>query len=75
MKLVPFAAALAAIAIAQPAMASDTQAVSQESNKADKASERKVCRSVERIGSNIRDRICLTRKEWREVDEYLRTGE
>ena len=33
--------------------------------------EKKTCREVTRTGSNMRERICLTRDQWKRVDDYL----
>lgn len=34
--------------------------------------EQKVCRSVEQTGSVMRKRVCLTKAEWKEIDERNR---
>ena len=31
----------------------------------------KVCRWIDRTGSNQKERICLTRKEWKKVEQLL----
>jgi hypothetical protein len=33
------------------------------------AAERKVCRRIQETGSNLWERICLTKEEWKQVDE------
>jgi hypothetical protein len=64
-----------AIGAATPALArQNAQADVKTDQGSGKAAEKKICRSVEQIGSNSRERVCLTRSEWKRVDDYLRSN-
>jgi hypothetical protein len=54
--------------LAVPASASQAQSNTVAEKK---KAEKKVCRWVDRTGSHIAERYCLTAEEWRKVEEYL----
>lgn len=33
--------------------------------------EKKICRTITRTGSNTRDRVCLSKEQWKRVDDYV----
>jgi hypothetical protein len=58
--------AAALILVASPA----TAAGSSPDGKAE-AGARKICRLIERSGSRLQDRVCLTAEQWKKVDQLV----
>ncbi len=56
-----------AVVVAAPALAHDTkQEEPKKTEKSEKAKEPKmICKRVSSMGSNRKERICMTRKDWR----------
>lgn len=69
MKLFPLVAALSAALLTVPASAQDPSP--SDKAKTEKSADKKICKTIPRTGSNIRDKFCLTRAEWKKVDEYV----
>jgi len=67
MRLVSFAAISAALICAVPAAAKTQNDSDQPTvgNPADK----KICRTLTITGSRMGERVCLTREEWKKVDQ------
>ena len=67
MRLLTFAALSAALVCAVPAAAKTQNEPDQPTvgNPADK----KICRKLTITGSRMGERVCLTREEWKKVDE------
>lgn len=64
---------LTALLVALPLAVSTTPLLAQTSTGQTAQSERRVCRSFERTGSNIRvRRVCLTEAQWAERDRLDR---
>jgi Spy/CpxP family protein refolding chaperone len=75
MRLITAAGFAAALALsASPALAAKTsakdQTLAQEGGSAAEASERKICKRMENTGTRMKnDRVCLTKSEWRKLDD------
>ena len=71
MRTKPVIATVCATALglsAMPVSASQSQSNTVAEKKQE---EKKICRWVDRTGSHIAERFCLTAEEWRKVEEYL----
>ena len=75
MRLITVTGLVAALALsATPAFAAKTnakdQTVAQELGSSADTAERKICKRLENSGTRMKnDRICLTKAEWRKVDD------
>ncbi len=38
------------------------------------APEKKVCRAIEQTGSNRKERVCLTKKDWARVEAHIQNS-
>ena len=71
MRIKPVIVTLCATALALSAMPSSASQSQSDTVAEKKQAEKKVCRWIDRTGSHIAERICLTPEEWRKVEEYL----
>jgi predicted transglutaminase-like cysteine proteinase len=75
MRLITVTGLAAALALsATPAFAAKTsakdQTVAQESGASAEAGEKKICKRLENSGTRMKnDRVCLTKAEWRKVED------
>ena len=75
MRLTSIVSLSAALLLAAPAAAQDaSQAINSVATaavQADKpaAEEKKVCKRVQGTGSNRIERVCLSKEEWKRIDE------
>ena len=67
MRLTSFAVLSAALICAAPAVAK-TENPSDQSNAGNPA-DQKICRKLTITGSRMGERVCLTREEWKKVEE------
>lgn len=71
MRATMFLTVAAALTLSAPLAAKSNQLADSKQPTASKSSEKKVCRVVAATGSRMGERICLTKEEWKKVDEQL----
>jgi hypothetical protein len=62
------------VAIALLAAAQASQAPQPSQTVAAASTEKKVCRSLEKTGSLLRKKVCLTEQEWQAIDKQNRSN-
>ena len=67
-KLVSLSLLASAVALS-PASAQGTAKASSDGASSAPAEEKKVCKRVLRSGTNARPKICLTKAEWKKVED------
>jgi hypothetical protein len=67
MRLISFAALTAALICSAPVTAKSQTEPDQTT--VGNPSEKKVCRTLKITGSRLGERVCLTREEWKRVEE------
>ncbi len=65
MRSISFAVLSAALVVAAPAAAQSAD----DRPSAKPAAEKKICKKLTVTGSRMAERICLTREEWKQVEE------
>lgn len=75
MRVIPLATVAAALLMAVPAsaqgnsQAATTAATSAAPGAKAAKEEKKVCKRLETSGTRMAERVCLTKEEWKKVDE------
>ena len=64
-----FIALAAALTLSAPVAAKSSQLAESKQAAAGKSSERKICRTIAATGSRMGHRVCLTKEQWKKVDE------
>ena len=69
----------AALLVSSAAVAKDTKLAvneplsassgNQAASEAPEATEKKICKQIERTGTRKTERVCLTKQDWKKVDE------
>jgi len=60
----------AAVTLSAPVAAKSNQlAEAKQETTAKPSSEKKICRTIAATGSRMGDRVCLTKEQWKKVDE------
>ena len=66
--LVSASLAAALIIVASPATAAGSMPDGEQKSE---VGARKICRMIERTGTRMRDRVCLTAEEWKKVAKLV----
>ena len=66
MRLISLAIVTAALSIASPAAAKTN---AQADQTASSQSAKKICKKLEVTGSRMGERVCLTKQQWKQVDQ------
>jgi hypothetical protein len=76
MRIIPIATLAAALIVSMPATAQGNSqaaaaAATASAGQAAKASseEKKICKRIETSGTRMWERVCLTKEEWKKVEE------
>jgi hypothetical protein len=71
MRFIPLTALSAALLLSVPAAAKTNAQSETELPKAGKSAdaEKKVCKRLETSGTRMAERVCLTKDEWKKVEE------
>ena len=71
MRTTMFLAVAAALTLSVPASAKTTQLAESKQPADSKSSDKKVCKKVAATGSRMGERVCLTKEEWKKVEEQM----
>ena len=69
MRIAMFLTVAAALTLSAPVAAKSNQLADSKQPTTSKSSEKKVCRTIAATGSRMGERVCLTREQWKKVDE------
>ena len=73
MRITMFLTVAAALTLSAPLAAktetSGNTQLSEARPVADKAADKKVCKRLETSGTRMAERVCLTKEQWKKVDE------
>lgn len=70
MRLIVLTALSSALILSVPAAAkTQGQSDSQQAAAAKPAAEKKICKRIPVSGSNLVERVCLTKEDWKKVEE------
>ena len=70
MRTTMFISLAAALSLSAPLAAKTAKAgESKQQQIAGKSSDKKVCRTIAATGSRMGERVCLTKEQWKKVDE------
>ena len=71
MRIAMFLTVAAALTLSAPVAAKSNQLAETKQSTATKSSDKKICKKVAATGSRMGERVCLTKEEWKKVQEQM----